>query len=226
MPALPPYIPTKDANLANWLTNFTTLITATPSAFGLTPTDAANIDASVALFSNAYAPITSPSTKTAQAVSNKNTAKVTTLAQIRPYAQNISLNPGVSSANKIAVGVNPRTSTPSPITPPVSTPILLLQSLQNLAATLRYRDSASSPSVKGKPYGVKQCRIFGMVSATSVTNPASMPLVATATKSPFVLGFPSAEAGMQFYCAAVWAIQTGGTSPWSPIINFTIPAAG
>lgn len=226
MPALAPYLPTKDALLDNWLTNFTTLITASPATYGLTGTDASNIATAIAPWTAAYALVTSPTTKTATTVSAKNTAKVNTLAIIRPYAQQISLNPGVTSDNKIALGLNPRTSTPTPITPPGSNPILTFQSAANLSAIIRYRDSSASVSVKSKPYGVKTCQVFGMTSATPITDPTVLPLKVTATKSPTLLTFTSGQAGMQFYCAGRWAIQTGGVSPWSPIINFTVPIAG
>ena len=61
-------------------------------------------------------------------VSAKNTQRVTMLGIIRPYANFISLNAGVASGDKTALGVNPRTSTPSPITPPTTNPVLYLQS--------------------------------------------------------------------------------------------------
>jgi len=225
MPALAPYIPPKDADLSTWAANFSTLITASPSTYGLLASDAATIATSVNAFQTAYAVVTSPSTKTAMAVSAKNTAKITMLAVVRPYAQQISNNPGVLSSDKIAVGVNPKTSTPSPITPPTSNPILMVQSGSNLSLILRYRDSAASPSVKAKPYGVKWCSIFGGPSATPVTDPTKLPLLVNATKSPVTVTFPSSAAGMQIFMAAVWTIQKGLVSPWSPIINFTCPAA-
>lgn len=226
MPALAPYIPSKDADLNNWLNNFSTLIVAAPATYGLLASDATTISTNVAAWNAAYALVTSPTTKTAATVAAKDTEKVIVLAIIRPYAQQISLNPGVSSGNKIAVGVNPRTSTPSPITPPTSNPILLVQSGSNLSIILRYRDSAASPSVKAKPYGVKACQIFGLASPTVITDPTTLHLLSSSTKSPALLTFPSGVAGMQMYFAARWIIQTGGVSPWSPIINFTVPAGG
>jgi hypothetical protein len=45
MPALPPYMPTKEADFTNWLNNSSTLISANPPAYGLMSTDAANIAA-------------------------------------------------------------------------------------------------------------------------------------------------------------------------------------
>lgn len=224
MPALPSYIPAKDADLSNWMLNFSTLISASPATYGLLSSDASLIAAQNAAFQAAYALVTSPSTKTAATVSSKNTAKVTALAVIRPYAQTISLNPGVASSDKTAVGVNPRTSTPSIITPPTSNPILSVQSAANLSLILRYRDSAASPSVKAKPYGVTACRISAMVSATPVTDPTTLPFCVQATKSPLTITRASGDAGKQLYMAAQWVIRTGGVSPWSPIINFTVPA--
>ena len=117
MPAVAPYIPAKDAQFDAWLNNFSTLISAAPATYGLVAGDATTIAAQYSSWHAAYLLCTSKSTKTANAVSAKNTAKVTALAIIRPYAQTISNNPGVTSANKIALGLNPKTSTPSPITP-------------------------------------------------------------------------------------------------------------
>jgi hypothetical protein len=224
MPALPSYIPATDAAFANWVANFSTLISASPGTYGLLAADATAIAAQQSTFAAAYALVTSSATKTATTVSAKNTAKVTALAVVRPYAQTISLNAGVSSANKIALGVNPRTSTPSPITPPDSNPILSVQSASNLALILRYRDSAASVSVKAKPYGVVACRIFGLISSIPVTDPTLLSFIVQATKSPLTITRGSGDAGKQLYMAAQWTTRTGGVSPWSPVISFTVPA--
>ena len=74
----------------------------------------------------------------------------------------------------------------------------------------------------GKPYGVTQCQIFGMASATPVTDQSTLPMVATPTKSPFILNLNAADVGKQFYVAARWAIRSGQFGPWSPIIQFTV----
>lgn len=226
MPALPPYLPNRDAALANWAANFSSLITAAPASYGLTATDAVNISTVQSAFAAAYTLVTSGTTKTAATVSAKNVAKTNMLAVVRPYAQAISLNVGVSSANKIALGLNPRTSTPSPISAPASNPVLSFQSASNLAAVIRYRDSASAPSVKGKPYGVKICGVRYAVSASPITDPTQLTQVVNATKSPFVVQFSPADAGKQAYMAAQWLTATGKASPWSPVISVTVVAAG
>jgi hypothetical protein len=222
MPRPAPYVPTKDADLDSWLANFATLTTATPSAFGLAPGDAANIAAAVASFHSAYLVTTSPSTKTAAAVSAKDTAKVSCLAIVRPYAISISLNAGVTSDNKIAVGVNPRTSTPSPIAAPTTNPVLTIDSAPPLAVILRYRDSVASPSVKSKPYGVTSVEVYCTVSPTPISDPSALLHVGGMTKSPFQIPFGSGDVGHQAYIAARYSTQKGLFGPWSPIINFTV----
>jgi hypothetical protein len=222
MPSVAPYIPPRDANLNNWLGNFSTLISAAPGTYGLLTSDAVTIASAVASWDAAYALVTSPTSKTATTVQLKNTAKVTVLAVVRPYAQNVRLNAGVTTDNKIALGLNPATNTPSPITPPSSNPVLTLQSLGVFNAILRYRDSSASVSVKSKPYGVKGLRLYGMVSATAVTDPTTLPLIGVQTKSPFVLSLAGKAAGSTMYVAAQWAVQSGGLSPWSPILSFTV----
>ena len=120
------------------------------------------------------------------------------------------------------MGLNPKTSTPSPVTPPTTFPALTLQSQTPLQAVLRYRDSAASTSVKAKPYGVTQCQLFGMALATPVSDQSTLPMVATPTKSPFILNLNAADVGKQSYVAACWAIRSGQFGPWSPIIQFTV----
>ncbi len=126
MPALPPYIPAKEKDFNDFLNNFSTLISATPAAFGISTTDAATIAAQTAAWNSAYNPTLSPSTKTAQVVGAKNTAKIIVTAQTRTFAQAIANNPGVSTANKLALGLNPKTSTPGPITAPTTFPAGIL----------------------------------------------------------------------------------------------------
>lgn len=224
MPALAPYIPPRDIDFSAWLLNFSTLITASPSTYGLLSSDATTIAALYASWLAAFTPVTSPSTRTAALVSAKNTVKVSVLSQVRVYAQTISINPGVASGDKTAVGVNPRTSTPSPVSPPDSNPVLVVQSASNLSVILRYRDSAASPSVKAKPYGTIACQVRFLVSSTPVLAVDALTGLKVATKSPVVLQFDPADAGKQCYYAARWQTRTGLYSPWSSIINFTVAA--
>lgn len=221
MPAVAPYVPRTDAGVDSWASNFSTLLTAAPATYGQTSGTASAVATAYAAWHAAYLLVLSPSTKTASTVSAKDSQRVSLLATLRPVAQNISLNPAVSSGSKIAIGVNPRTSTPTPITPPTTYPILTIQAGANLQLYVRYRDSAASPSVKSKPYGVQSVQIAFAVSATAVTDPTLLPTTIAATKSPVVLTF---DAGGQCYLAGRYLLRNGQYSDWGPIVNFTVPA--
>lgn len=220
MPALPPYIPAKNADFVAWLANFSTLITASPATYALLAGDATVIAGQNTAIAAAYALITSPATKTKATVAAYNTAKVNALAIVRPYAQTISLNAGVSPTNKTAVGVNPRTSTPTPITAPTTTPVITIDSAFTGGLITRYRDSMASPSVKSKPYGVVQAQFFAEASTTAVTDPTLLPYQSVQTKSPFTLSLPG-TAGKTIYVASRWITRSGLLGPWSPIVAYT-----
>jgi hypothetical protein len=222
MAALPPYIPARDGPFSSWLANFSTKLTAAPSTYGLVALDAVNVAAAQSAWAAAYLAATTPATRTPPAVQLKNVMRINALGVVRPLAQQISLNAGVLTSDKVSIGVNPRTSVSSPVTAPVTSPVLIFQSSQNLSAYVRYRDSSASPSVKAKPYGVLQVQIFGLVSATPVVDPTVMLLRASATKSPVVLTFTAGEVGKTCYLAARYLVRSGGVSPWSPILSFTV----
>ncbi len=223
MAALAPYVPNKQLAFNSWALNFSTLITANPPLYGLVAGDAVTIAAEYASWLAAFSPTQSPSTKTPEAVQAKNAARVTLTDQYRVYAQQIVANPGVSTANKVALGLNPRTSTPSPVSAPASNPVLTIQSAANLSLIVRYRDSSASPSVKSKPYGCVGCEIYCVTSATPITDPTLIPFKVRATKTPITITFAGTDAAKQAYLAARWVTRTALYSPWSPIASFTIP---
>lgn len=222
MPSLAPYIPPRDGDLSTWGTNFAALIAAAPGTYGLTSGDATVITSVTAAYTAAYNLAVSPSTRTPSNVQAKNVAKISMLATVRPYAQTIALNAGVSSDDKIALGINPRTSTPQPITTPTTNPVLTIAQALTLQHVVRYRDSLASPSVKSKPYGVIGVQVFGTASATPITDQSMLDFLQQTTKSPFTTTWASGDLGKEAYYAARWVTRTGLVGPWSPIIKFTV----
>ena len=222
MPAIAPYIPAADPAFAAWLDNFSALLTAAPATYGQTSGVAAAVAAVTATWDAAYALVTSPSTKTKDTVQAKNVARINALAEVKPVAQQISLNQGVLASDKVAIGVNPRTSTPVPVTAPTTYPIISIVSALALQHVLRYRDELASPSVKSKPFGVIQIQLYGSTSATPITDPTLLQFEGVRTKSPTTVTWPSSAAGLRAYYAARWVTRTGLLGPWSPIVSFIV----
>ena len=95
------YIPTRDADLVGWADNFSTLITASPTTYGLTAGDATTISGLVTAWDAAYALAVNPSTRTPSTVADKDSAKGAMLPILRLYAQMIKANAGVSNMDKV-----------------------------------------------------------------------------------------------------------------------------
>lgn len=224
MPALAPYIPVRDVDLDTWSANFSTLITAAPATYGLVAGDASAIAAAVLAWHTAYLLMTSPTTKTKAAVQDKNTQRTLMLATVRPYAQNIALNAGVDPTDKVAIGVNPRTSVPVPITAPTTYPAITIVQALSLSHVIAYRDQLSSPTVKSKPYGVLGVQIYATASATVITDPTTLTYRQTTPKSPLLQSWDSGDVGKQAYYTARYVTRKGLFGPWSPIVHFTVAA--
>jgi hypothetical protein len=147
----PPYIPPTDTDFNSWIDNFSAVLTAAPATYGLLAADATVVAGVTATWDAAYTAAINPATRSPVTVQAKIDAKLAALATVRPYAQQIANNVGVTAPAKIAIGVNPRTTPPSPITAPVTNPILSIPSMTPLGHVLRYRDELASPTVKAKP---------------------------------------------------------------------------
>lgn len=222
MAGLAPYIPNTDGALDTWALNFSTLITATPATYGLGSGDAVTIAGVYTTWHASFLSATNPGTKTKTTVAAKNTARVNLLAICRPYATMVSNNAGVSSADKTTLGVNPRTSVPTPISAPTSRPVLTFINATPLASHLRYSDSVAGPLVKSKPYGVIGLQFFGKTSSTAITDPALLPYFQQQPTSPFTASWESGDVGKTAYVAARWITRKGLVGPWSDITSFTV----
>jgi hypothetical protein len=226
------YIPPKDADLLAWADNFNALVTANYASYGLSAGDAATIDAIVSAFDDAYAlcggtyhaPV-NPATKTVVTTQAKNDARTAMLATLRPYAQQIAISPGVSSDDKIALGLNARTNLPTPIPAPTSYPILGIRGMTPLGITLQYQDSAMGTG-KAKAPGAIQLELRATVSTTPLTDPDALAPAGMFTKSPLGMSFDSGDGGKTVYVAARWVTRRGLPGPWSAILVTTVPVAG
>ena len=86
MPAVAPYIPTKQSMFSAWLANFSSLISANPSSYGLMASDATTIAGYNTSWIAAYTPVTMASTKTPAAIAAKNTEYAMILPQRKTTA--------------------------------------------------------------------------------------------------------------------------------------------
>ena len=221
------YIPPTDAGFADWLLNFSTLITASPTTYGLVTGDATIIAAQNTAYAAALATATNPATRTSPTIAAKDAAKSLALAVVRPYAVSISLNPAVTDEDKVAVGVTVRKLVPTPIPAPTAIPQVSLVSAIPLEQTLKIVNAAT-PTTKAKPFGARLIEVWTSVGITAATDPAQLSFRGAVTKIPTKLTFDAADRGKICTVAARYATAGGGpgvsrVGPWSALITFIVP---
>lgn len=215
----PPYIPSKDADFENWFANFSTLLTATPVAYGLTAPDAVIVAAAYTAWNAAFLLATNPTTRTSATIAQKDAERASAEATVRPYAQAISKNASVSDALKTGIGVNLINTGRTPIPPPLTTPTLSFRAATPLVHQLGYTDSAL-PAGKAKPFGAIGIELWRAIGTVPAVDPSQADYYAQFTKSPLTVDFASGDVGKQCTYFARWVTRSGpaGKSqpgPWS-----------
>lgn len=228
MPAAP-YIPPKDADLKSWLENFIALTSADPALYGLTGGDAAAI---AAAGNPAVAAITvalNKPTRTPTDVLAKNNLRAAALQVIRPFAQAIRGNTGVTNDNKLALRLNLANNAPSPIPAPVTFPVLAMLGATPLQHTLRFADSSAATPRGKKPFGALNAQLWVVITAVGVpvpTDPLAGTMIAVPTKNPITVTFASGDVGKVATYFARWVTRTGLLGPWSVSLSMVIAGTG
>lgn len=208
------YIPSTDAGLLSWADNFSTLITANPTLYGLVAGNAVTIAALVATWDSAYATAINPATRTPASVAAKDSAKGAMVPVLRLFAQQIKNNSGVTNENKTALGIHINDTGPTPVPPPSTAPALTLDSQHHLQMTIRARDQ-TTPTSNAKPTGVLAGIVFTKIGTAAATDPTEGLFNKIETKTPFVLDFDAADVGKVCTMWSRWTNRKGELGPWS-----------
>ena len=217
------YIPTKDALLVPWSNNFSALLTAAPTSYGLTAGDASAYAALDLAYDNAYAAAISGSTRGPSSVATKDAAKANLIARARQLATIIQANPAITDAQKTDLGLTVRKTTKTPVPPPSTSPLLTFVAATPGQHTLRMADQLT-PALKAKPFGVIQLQLRYWLTTTPPPAPQPGPPSAPtgtvlATKNPFAVNFDSAATGKTVFYIGNWLTRKGEIGPDSNVVQ-------
>jgi hypothetical protein len=183
--------------------------------------DAAAVTAVVSAYDAAYTLAVDPSTRTPSTVAAKDAAKSAALATVRPIAQFIRNNLGVSNEDKIALGLTVPSTTPTPIPTPTTVPLLSVIAATPGVHKISMRDDAT-PLSKAKPFGALQLQLFSVIGTVVAPTPAGALFVSVVTKSPFFVDLDPADAGKIATYFGRWVTRTGKVGPWSSGASLTV----
>lgn len=217
------YIPTKEALLDDWLLNFKTLIAASPTSYSLSTSDATAITAAFTSWHAAYLAATNPTTRNKTTVVDKNVQKANVLAVVRSYAALIRPNHAVSDALKTGLGLHIADTSPTPVPPPSSYPVLTINSAGNGVQQLHAADQFT-PTKRARPVGTTGLLLFRAVDTTPAGGPSDAPFLSLVTRAAYQSTFDSADNGKIATYFARWTNSKGEVGPWSPGVSMTIAA--
>ena len=208
--------PTTDTGLLAWSLNFQTILTASPTTYGLT---AAQMTAYGTLHTNYATALAAcdPGQRSKTAVAAKNSARSSLKQSARLLANIIDGQSTVTDAQKIDLGLNVRNA-PTPTPAPADAPALDIVSVSGRTVSLRLHD-ATDASRRGRPAGVAGATIFSFVGATPPAGTAEWNFEGNTTKTNFDVVFPESVApGTLVWLCAFWRNETDQSGPaCSPI---------
>lgn len=180
------FLPNTDAGLLAWSLNFSTKITATPTAYGLTSL----LASAYADAHDAYAAALAacdPAVRNKPAVAAKNDAKFALKNLARNYSSLVHGTASVTDAQKLELGLNVR-SAPSPIPPPSQAPGIDI--LGVTGRTVKIRLHGDEVLKRAKPAGCKGAAVFSAVGSAP-SDPAAWKFEGNTTKTVFDVEFPN-----------------------------------
>jgi len=217
------YLPNRDSDLDAWLLNFSTLITASPTSYGLVTSDATAIAAANASWHAAYLAATNPTTRTHSTVSTKNTQKANVIGVVRGYAATIRANRAVSDALKINLGLHVADHQPTPVPPPSTVPVLAIAQMRQGLQEVRATDEAT-PNSRARAVGSAGMLLFRFVGVAPVNDPSQAQFLAFTGKTDFTCTYASGDNGKTATYFARWTNAKGEMGPWSQPMPVSIAA--
>jgi hypothetical protein len=207
-------VPTLDAALAQWSTNFNNLGTATPGDFGLSAPQMAIYTPLHTSYISAYDAAKVQGAKSKSLVIAKNDAKWALIPYARELYQMIQANSSVTNENKLLIGVAVRDTEPTPTPPPAQSPLLTVLSVNGRQVRLKLEDRLFT-NTRRRPANAVGAAIFTFVGVTPppIGAPGWSPEGQTG-KTTVTVQFPdTVEPGTSCWLTAVWYNRRG---EWSP----------
>lgn len=217
------YIPARDADCLQFLTNAGSYINANSTALGVPTARASLLMSQVTAFGSALGTHTTAQTAAQSARAAKDAARDAVVATARQIVATLQSNTAVTPAQKEAIGIPVHDSGRSPVPPPSVLPGVVLETTRRLEQTLRIVDSAD-PTRKAKPQGVSAWQVFVKVGPTQPTDTDDCSLATTSGKSKVTLSFGGADAGKTAWLMVRAVNNKGEAGPASDPVEILIAA--
>lgn len=210
-------VPTLDAALAAWSTNFNTRAVASGATWDLSAGQVTQYTGLHTAFMSAFSAATADGSRSKSLVAAKNTAKRDLLSFARELYGLIQSSLTISDADKVLMNVVVRTNVPTPVPPPAESPLVSLLSVTGRIA--RYK--ISNRAVEGtrrRPANAAGATILSYVGATPPpANDPGWKIEGQTGKNIAVVEFANTvQPGTACWVTAMWYSRRGEYSPACP----------
>lgn len=222
------FLPLSDAKLLEFANNASTLITATPTVFGVTSSFATSFASATSDYSDKLSLATGDATKGKVATANKNVSRDTLRQLCRDLNTAAQAHPGITPGQLTSLGLTVRKTEPSPQPAPALAPVVTTKSVTGRIVRGNLRD-ATTESSRRRPINAKGATIFIAWGPTPPVSTQPGWVTAGQTgRTTFVVQFPdNVPGGVPCYISAVWYNERGEYSPASePITVYLSAPAG
>jgi hypothetical protein len=218
------YIPGADGAFDAWQANFVTYATANALVLGLDPlVDIPPLTAAQTTWTTDYAANTAAQAAAQAARQAKDAARGSFEGVIRPLVGMLQASAAVDDTERAALGITVPDTKPTPVGPPVTRPVVTVDTSQRLQHTIAFADELTTTS-KAKPAGVRGAQIWVKIGDPPPTDPNELTFLATDTRTPYVTNFDGADANKVAHYMLRWESTRGETGPWSETASATIGA--
>ncbi len=218
------YIPAGDPAFDTWQDNFVTYVSANAMALGLDPLiDIPPLAAAQTTWATDYPANTAAQAAAQSARQAKDAARAAFETVVRPLVRRIQAEPAVTDSQRAAAGITVPDTIPTPVGPPITRPVVTVDTAQRLRHTIAFADEAT-PTSKAKPAGVRGVQVWVKVGDPAPVDPSELTFIAIDTRTPYTLDFEGADGGKTAHYMLRWESTRAEPGPWSETASATVGA--
>ncbi|MDR2824192.1 MAG: hypothetical protein LBB41_03210 [Prevotellaceae bacterium] len=215
-----------DANFNVFQMNLAKYFSLTHTEFTMSVDEGKKVAALSNKWSEVYAKIINPSTKTKITVLAKNDARKELVAFLRVMVNKyIQSNNAIIDEIRKELGLTVKDKVRTPVPVPTGIPFLTIDFSKSRIHSVFFGTSDPTGKEKvsrRKPKGVKGCKIAYKIGLPEPTSTNELNFSVLGTNSPSVLDFNFEQVGLTVFYSACWFNEKGETGQWSNITKALI----
>jgi hypothetical protein len=200
-----------------WQGNLLTKIALNAGLWGIPAAALAAVQTAQARWEAAFTVAGNPATRTPAAVKEKQEARATYEAALRPLIKAyLTYSRLVTDAGRRDLGLPVHDTKPTPVGPITSRPEPTIDTASIQKHTLHAVDSVSKKAAR--PHGVAGIQIWRKLGDPAPTADSDWSLVAQPPRLPYTLNYDLSESGLRVYYRLRWMNTRGVPGEWSETV--------